>query len=180
VSAGSILLLSVGLAMDATAAAAARGAAATSLRWRAVLAVALLFGGFQALMPLIGWAIGGAIGPRVEAWDHWIAFGLLAAIGLKMLWEARAAKPAADADGRVLVVLAVATSVDALAAGVTLPLVGAPLLPSIVTIGITTAVLSGVGYVAGRRLGAAIGGRLDAVGGLVLIGLGVKILAEHL
>jgi putative Mn2+ efflux pump MntP len=97
------------------------------------------------------------------------------------LWgHPRAAKPAADADGRVLVVLAVATSVDALAAGVTLPLVGAPLLPSIVTIGITTAVLSGVGYVAGRRLGAAIGGRLDAVGGLVLIGLGVKILAEHL
>lgn len=190
----TILTLSVGLAMDAMAVSAARGFAAPSLRARDVLRVALFFGGFQALMPLCGWFLGSAFGTLVSAWDHWIAFVLLGAIGAKMLWEARPIPHEARADSptpraasndelfapRVLVVLAIATSIDALAAGITLPLLGAPLLVSVVSIGLVTAALSALGIVAGRRFGDVLGRRLDVFGGLVLIALGTKILVEHL
>jgi len=186
VSFGAILLLAVGLAMDAMAVSAARGLATPRIQPRHVFLVALFFGGFQALMPLIGWLLGSRIGPLVQAWDHWIAFVLLSAIGGKMLWEARGNKddqPRDDQDLfglRVMFVLAVATSIDALAVGVALPMLNAPLLLSIVTIGMTTAALSALGLFAGRRFGAALGKRLDVLGGLVLIGLGTKILIEHL
>lgn len=184
---GAILVLALGLAMDATAVSAARGLAAERIRPRHVLLVAVFFGGFQALMPMLGWLVGSRVGPIVEAWDHWIAFALLGAVGGKMLWEARRG---GEADGertnddlfgvKVMFVLAVATSIDALAVGFTLPMLNAPFLLSIVTIGVTTALLSALGLYAGRRFGALLGKRLDVVGGLVLIGLGVKILIEHL
>lgn len=185
---GAIFLLAVGLSMDAAAVSAARGLATERILGRHVLRVALFFGGFQALMPLAGWFIGDQVGPWVAAWDHWIAFFLLGAIGGKMLWEARGgdaeeATPASDEARfglRVMLVLALATSVDAFAVGVTLPILSAPLLLSIVTIGVTTAVLSALALYFGRRLGAMFGPRLDTVGGLVLIGLGIKILIEHL
>lgn len=183
----TILLLAVGLAMDATAVAGARGLAATRIRLRDAALVATLFGGSQALMPLVGWLVGRRVGPLVEAWDHWIIFALLGAIGGKMLWESRpgaasdAVRPGDDVfDLRVLLVLAVATSLDALAVGVTLPMLRAPLALTLGTIGVVTAALSVLGLYAGRRFGAALGRKLDAVGGLVLIGLGGKILAEHL
>jgi manganese efflux pump family protein len=186
---GAILILAMGLAMDATAVAAARGMAARSLQFRHVLAISLLFGGFQALMPLIGWIVGAWLGPTIQAWDHWIAFALLSAIGGKMLWEARAKHDTATAlvprdeesfRIRVLLALAIATSIDALAVGVTLPMLKAPFAISLVTIGVTTSVLSAIGVLVGRRFGAALGRRLDAFGGVVLIGLGLKILIEHL
>lgn len=185
----TILTLSVGLAMDATAVSAARGCAARALRARDVLGVAALFGGFQALMPGIGWCLGDSLGSAVLAWDHWIAFGLLGAIGGKMLWEARSgsepARPVSGSDvdlfaPRVLVLLAIATSVDALAAGITLPLLDAPPLLSLASIGVITAVLSAIGMLVGRRFGGMLGRRLDAFGGLVLVALGTKILVEHL
>jgi manganese efflux pump family protein len=185
-SVGAILLLAVGLAMDATAVAAARGLAAPRVQARQVVLVATLFGGFQALMPLLGWLIGSRLGPTVERFDHWIAFALLGAIGSKMLYEAfTSRREAAPSDGdlfrvELLLVLALATSIDALAAGVTLPMLDAPLVLSLVTIGVTTAVLSALGLVLGRRFGAALGKRLDIAGGLVLIGLGTKILVQHL
>jgi manganese efflux pump family protein len=183
---GAILALSVGLAMDATAVSAARGMAVPRVRPRHVALVALFFGGFQALMPVVGWLVGSRIGPLVEAWDHWIAFVLLAGIGAKMLWESReskAASPRSDDDLfglRVMLLLAVATSIDALAVGVTLPMLDAPFGLSIATIGITTAILSAVGLFVGRRAGAMFGRRLDALGGLLLIGIGAMILVEHL
>ena len=178
-----ILALAVGVAMDATAVAAARGLAAPVVRGKDVLRVAVFFGGAQALMPLFGWLVGDGVGPLVAAWDHWVVFALLGGIGAKMLWDARA--PKVDANGaafdwRVLLVLAVATSIDAFAVGITLPLLGAPLLLSLVTIGVTTAVLSAAGLLVGRRLGARLGRALDASGGVVLIGLGVKTLVAHL
>jgi putative Mn2+ efflux pump MntP len=184
---GAILLLSVGLAMDATAVAAAKGLAAPRIRVRHVALVALFFGGFQALMPLIGWLVGSRVGELVAAWDHWIAFVLLGGIGAKMLWEARGGAdgepPPNEADLfglRTMFVLAIATSIDALAVGVTLPLLQAPLALSVITIGVTSAALSALGLFAGRRFGAVLGKRLDVVGGLVLIGLGTKILIDHL
>jgi putative Mn2+ efflux pump MntP len=184
---GSILVLAVGLSMDAMAVAAARGLGVRRIRLRHVALVAGFFGGFQALMPLLGYLLGKRVGPAIEAWDHWVVFAVLGGIGAKMLWEALrhdGAEPAAseaDAFGlRVLLALAIATSIDALAAGFALPLLGAPLVLSITVIGITTAILSGLGLFAGHRFGAALGRRLDIAGGVVLIGLGAKTLIEHL
>ncbi|MGC4000228.1 MAG: manganese efflux pump MntP family protein [Anaeromyxobacter sp.] len=195
----AILVLAVGLSMDAMAVSAARGLAVRRLQWRHAGLVAAFFGGFQALMPVLGFALGSWLGQVVEDWDHWIAFVLLLGVGLKMLheaWEAarearaqladpeRAARERPDDDAlfglRVMLVLAVATSIDAFAVGITLPLLGAPLLTSIATIGVTTALLSALGLLAGRRFGAMLGGRLDAFGGLALIALGAKILRDHL
>lgn len=185
---GSILLLAVGLSMDAAAVSAAKGLTTPRLRPVHLLLVAGFFGGFQVLMPLLGWALGSRIGPLIQAWDHWLAFGLLVGIGGKMIWEAvhddedskSTDAPAAPFGMRVMFVLAIATSIDSFAVGVTLPVLKAPLLVSLATIGVTTAVLSAVGLVAGHRFGAMLGKRLDLAGGVVLIGLGCKILLEHL
>lgn len=184
---GGILLLAFGLSMDAMAVAAARGLSVKRVGLRHVALVAGLFGGFQAVMPFFGFLLGRKVGKVIEAWDHWLIFAVLGAIGGKMLWEAFHARgeaeslTEAEAFGlKVLVMLAVATSVDALAAGFTLPLLGAPLGISLLSIGVTTAVLSAAGLFAGHRFGAALGSRLDAVGGLVLIGIGTKTLIEHL
>jgi putative Mn2+ efflux pump MntP len=185
---GALLLLAIGLAMDATAVSAARGLATPKILPRHVALVAVFFGGFQALMPALGWLLGSKLGPLVQAWDHWIAFALLAAIGGKMLWEARAGEsdeheetgPSDRFGLKVMFVLAIATSIDSLAAGITLPLLDAPMLLSFATIGITTALLSSLGLFAGRYFGSMLGKRLDVAGGLVLIGLGTKILVEHL
>jgi putative Mn2+ efflux pump MntP len=183
---GSIITLAIGLAMDATAAAATRGFAVDVIRPRHVLIVALFFGGFQALMPLLGWWLGAQLGAFIQTWDHWLAFILLSAVGGKMLWEAREADeapPQSEGDFfgmRIMLVLAIATSIDAFAVGITLPVLNAPFALALATIGVTTAVLSAAGLFAGRRFGALLGQRLDAVGGVILIGLGVKILTEHL
>jgi len=184
---GAILALSVGLAMDATAVSAARGMAVPRVRPRHALLVAVFFGGFQALMPVIGWLVGSRIGPLVEAWDHWIAFVLLGAIGAKMIWESRDAKGAATQRSeeelfglRVMLLLAIATSIDALAVGITLPMLEAPFALSVTTIGVTTAVMCVVGLIVGRRAGAMFGRRLDFLGGVILIGVGTMILVEHL
>jgi len=182
----SIFLLAFGLAMDATAVAAARGIATPVLRLRHALLVAGFFGGFQALMPLLGWLIGARLEAVIGSWDYWVAAALLVFVGGKMLWEAR------HADGeqrvqserelyglKVMFVLALATSIDAWAVGVTLPILGAPLVLSLVVIGVTTAVLSVLGLVVGRRFGALLGRRLDVLGGLLLVGMGVRLVLGH-
>jgi manganese efflux pump family protein len=184
---GGILLLAFGLSMDAMAVAATRGLLVKRIELRHVALVAGLFGGFQALMPLFGYLLGNQVGKAIQAWDHWLIFAVLGAIGGKMLWEAFRHDAAPDSLSeteafglKVMVMLAIATSIDALAAGFTLPLLGAPLGVSLLSIGVTTAVLSAAGLFAGHRFGAALGSRLDAVGGLVLIGIGIKTLIEHL
>lgn len=183
----SILALALGLAMDATAAAAACGVATPVLRARHFAAVALYFGGFQALMPLLGWLLATWIGPAIAAWDHWVAFVLLGGIGAKMIhgaWradpDARAAPAANMFRARVMLGLAVATSIDAFAAGITLPMFEVPIAISLATIGAVTAAAASLGLAVGQRLGGRLGRGLDALGGAVLIGLGVKVLAEHL
>jgi putative Mn2+ efflux pump MntP len=182
----AILLLALGLALDATAVSAAQGLSVPVLRARHILLVTGFFGGFQALMPVVGWLLGARIGPLVQAWDHWIAFVLLAFIGGKMLWEALHDSGKNEEKGldrfalKSMLVLAIATSIDALAVGITLPMLNAPFYLSIATIGVVTAALSAAGLFAGRRFGAMLGKRLDLAGGLVLILLGLKILWEHL
>ena len=178
----SILALAIGLAMDAMAVSAARGLATTQLRPRHYFLVALYFGAFQALMPLLGWLLGSVVGHAVDAWAHWIAFALLSFLGGKMLWEARTqdadeAPSQADLFGhRTMLGLAVATSIDALAVGVTLPMLHAPLVLTITTIGVVTALLSALGLYLGRRVGSVLGKRIDVAGGVVLIALGISML----
>lgn len=186
--AGSLVLLAVGLAMDAAAVAAARGLLLARIELRHVLLVGLFFGGFQALMPMLGYGLGASVGHWVEAWDHWLVFALLGGLGVRMLREAFAQEQVAAAAGSggdpfalpVLVTLAIATSIDALAAGITLPLLDAPMFSSCAAIGVITALLSVAGLFVGRRFGSALGRRLDVAGGLVLIALGTKALIEHL
>lgn len=174
------LALSFGLAMDATAVAAARGFA----RRRGELVILpLVFGGFQAAMAAGGWALGAWGGRYVEAFDHWIAFGLLLLIGGKMLYEAWKGGDEGDGDRAgfgTYVVLGLATSIDAAAAGITLPLVPVSPALAIVLIGTITLVCSAIGYLAGHAVGSRLGKRLEVVGGLVLIGLGVRVLVQHL
>lgn len=189
---GSLIALAVGLSMDAAAVAASRGLSAPVLHLRHFVIVGLTFGGLQALMPLGGFLLGVQFGPLLAAWDHWIAFGLLVGLGAKMIYESWTRDPhdhptddatvsTADPFGaRVMVVLGIATSLDAFAVGFTLPMLGARLAASLAIIGITTAVLSTVALALGRRLGEQFGPRLDVFGGVLLIVIGCKILAEHL
>ena len=187
----AVLALALALAMDATAVAAARGMATAHVPGREAVLVPALFGGFQAGMSALGWLGGRWLGPVIEKWDHWIAFGLLSALGLRMIIGALGKKdPGADAAVATdvdappppssnlmqLIGLAIATSIDALAAGITLPTFDAPPAVALVLIGVVTAALSAAGLYAGRRLGARLGRRLEALGGVVLIGIGINAL----
>jgi len=184
---GSLILLSVGLAMDAAAVSAARGLLLSAIELRHILLVAVFFGGSQALMPMLGYALGASVGHWIAAWDHWIVFVLLSGLGVRMILEAFQQDGPEDAESSsdpfampVLLTLAIATSIDSLAAGITLPLLGAPLLSSSAVIGVITALLCVAALYGGRRFGAALGRKLDLVGGLALIALGTKTLIEHL
>src|SRR5882672_7904368 len=169
----SAITLAFGLAMDATAVSAARGLAGRQPRELVLLPA--LFGGFQAGMSALGWLAGRWAGPYIERWDHWVAFGLLVAIGSKMLVDAwrdgrhdATERTPAPATLALYLGLALATSIDAAAAGLTLPLV--PVAPwlALALIGTVTAACSATGYLAGRVLGERLGARLSALGGLAL------------
>jgi putative Mn2+ efflux pump MntP len=183
----ALVVLAIGLAMDATAVAGARGLASKRVRARDALLVALFFGGSQAAMPAIGWALGQTFAARVAAWGQWVTFVVLGGIGVKMLHEvwktsSRPEDEEEQAGGvfglKVLALLAVATSIDALAAGVTLAVAGVNIVRACAVIGIITAVFSFGGVYAGHTFGARLGKRLEALGGLVLIGLAVKALLD--
>lgn len=173
------LLLALALAMDAFAVALTQGARfRPSLR--VGLAIALTFGVFQAVMPLIGWGIGAFALSYVESVDHWIAFGLLAFLGVRMLGGHVGDEEAARRlTGTGLLVAGVATSIDALAAGITLPTLGVEPLLAALLIGLVTFAMSGAGVGLGHRAGDHLGEWAERAGGVILIGLGVKILAEH-
>jgi len=184
----SLILLAFGLAADAFAVAIGQGAVARTHRWRTALAVGLAFGAAQAIAPLIGWSLGLAFAGLIEAWDHWIAFALLALIGGKMVWEGNRADPPGDASdpgkerpasGWVLFTLSVATSVDAAAAGITLPTLGAPIIMSVAVIGLVTFALSFAGVWIGRAGSRAIGPNAEILGGVILIVIGAKVLFDH-
>lgn len=183
-----VFLIGVGLSMDAFAVAVCKGLCMKRLDARQTLVIALFFGGFQALMPLLGWALGRQFESYITAVDHWIAFVLLAVIGGKMLWEAFHDDDAADecpADGyrldlKELTMLAVATSIDALAVGITFAFLQVDIAPSVAMIGVTTFVLSAVGVAAGHFFGARFEKPASIAGGVVLVLIGCKILLEHL
>lgn len=170
------LALAFGLAMDATAVCAARALGGNAKRELAFLP--LLFGAFQTGMAALGWLAGHFAGRYIAAWDHWVAFGLLVIIGVHMIFEAWRGDFDEEGPGSAALYfgLAVATSIDAAAAGITLPQV--PVAPwlSLTMIGTVTAACCFVGFAAGRALGHRVGPRLGILGGLVLIGIGTDIL----
>lgn len=181
------IALAFGLAMDATAVSAARGVSARRAPEAVILP--LVFGGFQSAMSAIGWFAGARLGTYIEAWNRYVAFGLLLLIGGKMLYdalrggesaEAGAAADSAEVPAKVPVSLylglGLATSIDAAAAGITLPMIPVSPWLSVALIGAITAACSLAGFTAGRYLGDKLGARLAALGGLVLIGIGTKIL----
>ena len=173
------LLLAVALAMDAFAVALTQGAKFRP-GLRGGLAIAVTFGVFQALMPLAGWVIGAVALIYIEAVDHWIAFGLLSFLGVRMLGGHVGEEEAAHAlTGRALLLAGVATSIDALAAGITLPTLDVAPLVAVALIGLITAAMSGAGVALGRVAGDRWGEWAERAGGVILIALGCKILAEH-
>jgi len=180
----TILLIALGLAMDAFAVSVTSGFAIKSLRINHALRIASFFGSFQAIMPVAGWLAGLSLINIISAFDHWVAFGLLSIIGLKMIFESTKMQPdkkkADPLNIYVLLVLSVATSIDALAIGFTLSLLNVFIATPSIIIGIVTFALSFIGVYIGNRFGHFFENKIEAIGGLILIGIGIRILIEHL
>ena len=184
--------IAVGLSMDAFAVSLTNGAVTRNLRLKHALEIALAFGVFQAVMPIIGWLVGIAGKGIIESVDHWVAFILLGYIGGKMVYdsikEARNPEPKECRDPikfKMLMVMAVATSIDALATGIILPsVIGASavflMFIAVGLIGLTTFLISFLGVYIGKKFGDLFSSKAELLGGLVLIGIGCKILIEHL
>lgn len=179
-----LFILAVGLSMDAFAVSICKGLAMKKASWKAQLCCGAWFGGFQALMPLIGYFLGTLFIDAISAIDHWVAFGLLVIIGVNMLREALGSEEeTADADLSVktMFIMAIATSIDALAVGISLAMAGvANIWLAVLLIGATTFVLSAIGVKVGNVFGSRYEKKAEIVGGVILILLGVKILLEHL
>jgi len=185
VSFWALLFIALGVSADAFAVALGKGLHMRQFSVRGAAVIAVTFGLFQAAMPLAGWLLGTAFAGYIADFDHWIAFGLLALIGGKMLWEAftKGADDDEDVDrisARELLLLAVATSIDALAVGVTLAFLPVSIGWAVLLIGVTTAVLTFAGVLVGHRVGARFGKPAEIAGGVVLILIGTSILLEHL
>lgn len=182
----SLLAIAVALAMDAFAVAVVTGLADLPLTRRRIFRLAFHFGLFQALMPALGWAVGRVVYRWVGHVDHWIAFALLAFVGGHMIAGALRAgeheeRQVGDATrGWSLVMLSIATSIDALAVGLTLAMIGAQILVPAVVIGVVAGALTVAGMLLGRWIGTAWGKRVEVLGGLILIAIGLRIVWEHL
>lgn len=177
-----LFIIAVGLSMDAFAVSVCKGLALRKMSWGKAALAGLYFGGFQAGMPLLGYFLGVRFQGVIESIDHWVAFVLLVLIGLSMLREARGKEEKMDDSFRVkdMLVLAVATSIDALAVGVTFAFLKVQILPAVSFIGGITFVLSMAGIKIGNVFGTKYKARAEIAGGLILIVMGVKILVEHL
>ena len=178
-----ILLLGIGLSMDAFAVSICKGLSAKRLQTRHYLIIGAWFGGFQALMPTIGFFLGSTFEQYITAFDHWVAFILLAAIGAGMIKESLSKEESNGNDSfsfKTMLLLALATSIDALAVGVSFAFLGVRIAPAVTLIGCTTFVLTLVGVWVGNLFGSRYKSRAELTGGIILILIGVKILLEHL
>lgn len=177
-----LLVIAVGLSMDAFAVSVCKGLSVQKVKPKHYLIVAAYFGGFQALMPLLGYLLGVRFEAMVANVDHWIAFVLLGLIGVNMVRESRAGEEKLDDSFTVstMLLLAVATSIDALAIGVTFAFLGVNIVEAIILIGITTGIISGVGLKIGNVFGSRYKSKAEMAGGIVLILMGIKILVQHL
>lgn len=177
-----LFVIAVGLSMDAFAVSVCKGLSVQKVKPKHYLIVAAYFGGFQALMPLLGYLLGVRFEAMVANVDHWIAFVLLGLIGANMVRESRAGEEKLDDSFTVstMLILAVATSIDALAIGVTFAFLGVNIVEAIILIGITTGIISGVGLKIGNVFGSRYKSKTEMAGGIVLILMGIKILVQHL
>mgnify|MGYP002773398515 FL=1 len=178
-----LFILALGLSMDAFAVSICKGLSVPKLQAKHCLICGVYFGGFQALMPLIGWALGIRFQSMITNIDHWIAFVLLAVIGANMIKESFSKEeecPDASFGFKTMLTLAVATSIDALAVGVTFAFLDVAIVPAVLLIGATTFVCSAVGVKIGNVFGNRFQSKAEFLGGLVLIAIGLKILIEHL
>ena len=181
-----LLLLAVGLSMDACAVSICKGLSMQKASLKASATCGIWFGGFQALMPLIGFFLGAMFATAIRAIDHWIAFGLLVIIGIGMLKEAfekgcDCENHDADLSVKTMFVMAIATSIDALAVGISLAMTGnVNIVTAVLLIGVITFFMSAVGVQLGNVFGSRFEKKAQAAGGIILIGLGIKILLEHL
>ena len=182
-----LLLIGVGLSMDAFAVSVCKGLAMRKVNKKQAFIIGLFFGGFQALMPFIGWALGTQFESYITSIDHWIAFILLALIGGKMVIEATKTEEEQEIkqmdpplDMKEMLLLAIATSIDALAVGITFAFLQYPIVEAMLIIGMTTFVLSIIGVYVGNAFGSRYQKRAEMAGGIILILIGLKILLEHL
>lgn len=182
----TLFVLAVGLSMDAFAVSICKGLAMKTVNLKRMAVVGLWFGGFQAMMPLAGYFLGSQFKNQISAIDHWIAFVLLGIIGINMIREALGAEeecengPDASLAVRDMFLLAVATSIDALAVGVTFAFLDVKIGPAVAFIGVVTFILSGAGVKTGNVFGARYESKAELAGGIILVCLGVKILLEHI
>ena len=183
---GELLLLAVGLSMDAFAVSICKGLSMKKATAKAGAICGAWFGGFQALMPLIGFFLGTMFASAIESVDHWVAFGLLSIIGINMLKDAFSKEcdceeHDADLSPKTMFVMAIATSIDAMAVGISLAMAGnVNILTAVLLIGVTTFLLSGIGVKVGNIFGSRFEKKAQLAGGLILVLLGLKILLEHL
>jgi len=181
----SLFFISIGLAMDAFAVSLTEGISLKRLHIKSIFRVAIVFGIFQGVMPLLGWGIGGLFYDKISRFDHWIAFGLLVFIGIKMIIDAKEFANC-DINGRCeknsnIIVLGIATSIDALAVGFSFSLLpGLNIYFSVAIIGVITFILSSVGVYIGNKVGQLLGAKAEYMGGIILIGMGINILIKHL
>ena len=179
-----VLIIAVSMAMDATAVCLGVGTTAHATALRPRLRLALHFGIFQFLMPILGWYAGATIAGYINAFDHWVTFGLLAFVGGRMIWSGF--HPDEDVQkndpsrGWTLVLLSIAVSIDALAVGLSLGIIGLTIWTPAVVIGIVTGLVSWLGLRLGNKLGEKFGKRMEIAGGIILILIGVRILLAHL
>ena len=179
----TIFLIALGLAMDAFAVSIAKGITVKNNRRKSAILLASFFGGFQMLMPVIGWLAGLSLKEVIVGIDHWIAFGLLCFIGVKMIYESTK-----NGDGRKeddvklssAFTLAIATSIDALMVGLSFAFLETSIVLPIAVIGIVTFLLSFVGFIFGCGIGKVFGKKIEIIGGIILIAIGIRILIEHL
>lgn len=178
-----IFFLGIGLAMDAFAVSICKGLSMKKMEWKKAIIIALYFGGFQALMPVVGYLLGVGFEEKIASIDHWIAFGLLSIIGINMIREALSKKEEGQDDNvdfKTMIVLAVATSIDALAVGVTFAFLKVNILFAVFIIGVVTFIISICGVKIGNVFGDKYESKAEITGGIILILLGIKILLEHL
>ncbi len=178
-----IAIIGIGLAMDACAVSIGKGLSLRKVHLRHILSVGVWFGGFQALMPIIGYLLGRSFTEYVESIDHWIAFGLLLLIGINMIREALGDEEEShnsDFGLRTMLIMAIATSIDALAVGISIAFMSVDIMVAAAIIGIVTMAISSLGILLGAKIGAKIGSKAGILGGLILIAIGTNILIEHL
>jgi putative Mn2+ efflux pump MntP len=181
----SLFVIALSLSADCFAVALSSGISRHKLSYLRLLRLPLFFGVFQALMTVLGWLVGRSIFDFISDYDHWVAFGLLSAIGIHMIWESFRERDEAKAKRNfdswyILILLAIATSIDSLAVGLSLAFLEVNITLAAVTIGLTSLVITLIGVLLGKKVGALVGERAETVGGVILIIIGVRILLEHI